>query len=361
MTRLTVAVVVSFVIGLASHAHALPHLTTLPLGSMAHDIKVAGSFAYVATESGLTIVDVSNPAAPVVRGSFATPSGCQGIDVGVHVYLACELMGLFIVDVADPDAPTLVGTLRPSGSDLRDVAVNGTVVYAASYNGELFVISIANPATPVRVAVRGLIAWHAASQDLKLDAKLRAHVTTGSAKSTSVAIAGNLLVTGDWNYGRMYAYDISVPANPVFKGTHYVPFVLGVELDPSRDVIYMLGAYGKFSGIYTLPISLLNPMVPTRYNTCVPCKFIRSRANVDMGGVALSTGRARLFYGSGYGEFHVFDVDPSGTLVEESFNDLGPTGLGLADTLGAATIGDFVYVTAGTQGIRVYSLPGASQ
>jgi hypothetical protein len=356
MTLLVLAAALAALVGFVSPTHALTPVTTVPLGTAAHDMKVVGTLAYVATDAGMTVLDVSNPAAPFVRGSFATPQPCQGIDVGAHAYLACETAGLFIVNISNPDAPSLLGRFTMSGP-AWDVAVKGNVVYVANYNGELYAVSVSNPRAPTKVAVRGLIAWHSASQDLTLTAKLRAHVPAGAAKATSVAISGNLLVTNDWNYGRLYAYDITVPTNPVFKGTHYVPFVLGVELDPDRNVVYMLGAYGRFSGIYTLPISLLNPMLPTRYTTCAPCKFLRSRTNIDHGGVAKSPGSERLFYMSGRGEFHVLAADLQGTLVEEAFEDLGPTNLGLAETMGAATVGDHVYVTAGTQGVRVFTLP----
>jgi hypothetical protein len=360
MRMFVLAAVLAAIVGFASAASALTHVVTIPLGSAAHDIKVVGTHAYVATESGMTVLDVSNPAAPVVRGKFATAQPCQGIDVAAHAYLACQTAGVYVVDISNPALPKQLGNLRPGGS-LWDVAAHGDFLYVSSFNGELYVVSIVNPTRPTRVAVRGLIAWHSKSQDLSLTAKMRAHPAAGAAKATSVAVAGNLLVTNDWNYGRLYAYDITVPTNPIFAGTHYVPFVLGVELDPARDTVYMLGAYGRFSGIYTLPISLLNPMVPTRYDSCAPCKFLRSRANVDQGGLALSDGGAQIFYAGGTGDFHVLDGDPPGTLVETAFQDIGPAGLSLAETMGAASVGDHVYVTAGVQGVRVYELIGASQ
>ena len=356
---IVVAVILSAAVGHVSPAAALIPVTTVPLGTAAHDMKVVGTFAYVATESGMTVLDVSNPAAPVVLGTFATPGPCQGIDVGAHAYLACELSGIFVVDISNPAAPTLVGSLRLPG-DSRDVAVKGDVLYVASFGGELYVVSLANPSRPTQVAVRGLLAWHAASQDTLMAKKMRAQPTAGGAKATSVAVAGHLLVTNDWNYGRLYAFDITVPTNPIFKGTHYAPFVLSVAADPSRDTVYMLGAYGRYSGIYTLPISLLDPMVATRYTTCAACRFLKSRSNIDQGGLALSTGAAHLFYVGGRGEFHVLDVDPLSLMFEEAFADLGPSGLDLADTMGMASVGDHVYVTAGVQGVRVFAHPGAS-
>jgi hypothetical protein len=365
LTNIALAVALAAVIGLASPADAFTHVTTVPLGPAAHDIKVVGTRAYVATDAGMTILDVGNPAAPFVLGTFSkgTSSSCQGIDVGIHVYLACQEDGVLVVDASNPAAPALVGSLRLPGGLTWDVAAKGNVLYAVTFGGELFVIGVADPRRPTRIAVRGLLAWSSASHDQMQTAKLRNHAAAGSAKATSVSVAGDLLVTNDWNYGRMYAYDVRVPTNPIFKGTHYVPFVLSVDADPdpSTGHVYMLGAYGRFSGIYTLPIRLLNPLVPTRYTTCSECKFLRSRNNIDQGGLARSPGGQHVYYMGGRGEFHSLAVSPPGTLVEAAFTNFGPSGLGLAETMGAATVGDHVYVTAGDQGVRVYALPGASR
>jgi hypothetical protein len=85
MTILVLAAAVcAAIVGLASPARALTEVATVPLATAAHDMKVVGTFAYVATESGMTVLDVSNPAAPVVHGTFATSQPCQGIDVGAH-------------------------------------------------------------------------------------------------------------------------------------------------------------------------------------------------------------------------------------------------------------------------------------
>jgi hypothetical protein len=359
MTILVLAVALAGLVGFASPARALTPVTTVPLGTAAHDMKVVGTHAYVATEAGMTILDVSDPAAPVVRGTFATAAPCQGIDVAAHAYLACESAGVYVVDISNPAVPSLLGSLRLPGL-IWDVAAKGDVLYAVSFGGELYVLSVADARRPTRVAVRGLLAWHSKAHDVKQTAKLRAHVAAGSAKGTSVYAVDDLVFTNDWNYGRLYAYDTTIPTNPIFLGTHYVPFVLSVAADPSRDVVYMLAAYGRFSGIYTLPISLLNPLVPTRHDTCGACRFLRSRNNIDQGGLALSDGGAQLFYAGGRGEFHVLDVDTPGTLVETHFFDIGVHRLTLAETMGAASVGDHVYVTAGVQGVRVFALPGAA-
>jgi hypothetical protein len=354
------------VLVIASPASATPlgYLTSVDLGSRGHDMKIAGSLAYVATDAGLVILDLAHPAAPTVRGALATggTSRSQGIDVqGGYAYLASQYDGVLVVDVSQPTAPTIVGRRKLPGA-VWDVAVKGNHAYAVTFQGELYVLDVSVKTAPVLVKTLGLLTWSSAKLDASMIKKLAAHPKSGSAKATSVAIEGNLLLTNDWNYGRLYAYDISTPASPQFRGTHHVPFVLGVAADATRNVIYMLSAYAKTSGIYTLPISLLSPTVPTRHATCTRCTFLESGYNIDQGGLALSPGRGRLFYGGGFsGEFHIVNAQGAPALFDEHFVHIGAHGLGLAETQGFAAAGDYVYVSAGALGVQVYSYPGAAQ
>jgi hypothetical protein len=288
-------------------------------------------------------------------------SRCQGVDTrATLVFLACDTTGVFVIDVTNPAAPRIIGSKRLAGA-ITDVAVKGTTLYATSFNGELFVLDVIDPRVPRLVTQRGLLAWHSARQDPTMAAKMRAAPKAGGARATSVAVVGDLVLTNDWNYGRLYAFDISTPTNPVFAGTHYVPFVLGVGGDEASGMVYVMSGYGRFSGLYTLPIALLDPFAPTRYDTCADCRFLKSRANIDMGGLGVSPGGGHVFYLGGFSsEFHVVDTSVPSAPVDVAFVNQGSHGLGLADIMGAASAGDFIYATAGAQGVRVYSFPGAS-
>ncbi|MGB4780786.1 MAG: hypothetical protein WBH61_01925, partial [Candidatus Methylomirabilis sp.] len=111
-TKAFVVIGCIFVMGFLGSAQAagpLTHVTTVPLGTKAHDIVLQGDFAYVVTDVGLTIVDVSNPTVPVVRGSVSTGK-TQGVAVkGSYVYVASQTKDLRIIDISNPDAPTIVG------------------------------------------------------------------------------------------------------------------------------------------------------------------------------------------------------------------------------------------------------------
>lgn len=359
-------VVVCLLILAAAPARAAGPLTyerSLNLGSGVHDLKIDGPYAYVATDRGLTVLDVSVPQFPVVLGSVATggSSKSQGIDVAYpYAYLASEYDGVHFVNVTDPRQPFIEGKMKLAGA-VWDVAVKGNYVYAVTFQGELYVLDVSAKKKPKLVKTLGLLTWSSYKHDAKMIKKLAAHPKSGGSKATSVAIDGNLLVTNDWNYGRLYAYDVTNPASPQFAGTHHVPFVLSVAVDQARGVIYMMSAYGKTSGLYTLPTALLSPTVPTRHASCPECRFLKSGYNLDQGGLALSPSGNRIFHSGGYsGELHVVNVENSAAPFEEAFVRFGRHDLGLAETIGLASKDDTLYVGAGALGLRVYRYPGAS-
>jgi hypothetical protein len=338
-------------------------VAALGVGAQAHGVTVAGSRAYVATSRGLTIVDISVPSAPIVLGAVDTNAGSEsnGVAVqGTYAYLAAGTAGLYVVDVSNASAPAVVGHVV-FASNVWDVAVKGSHVYTAGFGGLLSVIDVSNPASPFLVKHLGLLTWKDPAFDAEQMEKLRAQYPKGSAKATSVFVTGNLLFTNDWNYGRLYVYDVTNSANPTFAGTHYYPFVLKVAADPVKNVVYMLGAYGSYSGVATVPLSRLNAFQGSHYSTCAECRFLRAATKVNEGGMALSLGGAHVFYAGGDGEFRSVDTSTPGTLVAEVTADIGVHGLALAETLGVAITGDHVLLGAGDRGLLIYQHPQAAQ
>ncbi|TSC72652.1 MAG: hypothetical protein G01um101438_369 [Parcubacteria group bacterium Gr01-1014_38] len=104
-----------------------------------HDIAVSGSYAYLATSSlteSLVIVDVSNPASLVRRGSYNAGKG--GLSVAVYgpdlVFLGTDAEGgggLFVVlNVSNPATPSFVGqaTINASITDIAAAESNAAYV-----------------------------------------------------------------------------------------------------------------------------------------------------------------------------------------------------------------------------------------
>jgi len=120
------------------------------------DVFVVGNRAYVVGYSlGLRILDVSDPANPVQINSVSNNPIAVWVQ-GSYAYLA-STRRLLVVDVSNPQALQTVGIYSNTiwAQDVRlfvDVS-HAYVDWAASYgSGPWDIISITNPAAPVRVA-----------------------------------------------------------------------------------------------------------------------------------------------------------------------------------------------------------------
>jgi hypothetical protein len=123
-------------------------------------IRVAGKYAYLGGGGAWTgsnyfgtlqIIDVSDRSNPVLVGRASTsgPVG-WGLDVvGNYAYLANEHAGLEVIDVSTPGDPVRVGGIRTGYA--FDVSVAGNYVYLVGGPPALQVIDVSNPADPLRV------------------------------------------------------------------------------------------------------------------------------------------------------------------------------------------------------------------
>lgn len=79
---------------------------------------------------------------------------CQTLDVVVKDTLAYIAMcnGLYVLNVKDPAQPAFVSQLYIAGGPSWDISVAGSNAYLAGDDGKLYVVDIANPASPQQVA-----------------------------------------------------------------------------------------------------------------------------------------------------------------------------------------------------------------
>ena len=152
---------------------------------------VAGNYAYVAAnDGGLQVVNVSNPAAPAETGFCDTPGRASDVAVsGAYAYVAVDGGGLRVMNVSSPWAPYEIGA-HGSPSAARGVAVEEQYVYVADYNTGLVILNVTTPAAPSLVA--------------SLD-------TPGSARD--VDVVGAYAYIADYN-GGLRVFDGSVPSSP---------------------------------------------------------------------------------------------------------------------------------------------------
>lgn len=169
--RLYSLILILFLLLGAEAAHAqqgwnVQLVSSIKTGGTATAVCVANGMAYVADgPGGLKIIDVSNPAKPFLRGSYAiTGNACEVAVKGAAVYLAEEVTtmknvgGTYVFDVRNPAKPIPYKFLKSTSvwSGDSGVAISGSRLFTAgqnsdlpSYINRLFMYDISNPLHPV--------------------------------------------------------------------------------------------------------------------------------------------------------------------------------------------------------------------
>ena len=86
-------------------------------------------------------------------GDYDTPGNSLGIAVsGNYAYVADRDSGLMVVDISNPNAPSLVGGCS-IGNSAYDVALSGDYAYVCDWGGVgLQVIDVSDPTSPFLMA-----------------------------------------------------------------------------------------------------------------------------------------------------------------------------------------------------------------
>jgi hypothetical protein len=211
---------------------------SLVLGITINAIAVSGDYAYVVDYGfdDLKVIDVSNPAAPVYRGNlFIGPSPWSVAVSDAYAYVVdYDSDDLKVIDVSNPAAPVLSGSLG-IGSHPLSVAVSGDYAYVVDVGSDdLKVIDVSNPTLPVLSGSLGI----------------------GSSPS-SVAVSGGYAYVVDQGSDDLKVIDVSNPAAPVLSGS------LGIGSSPYSVAVSGDYAYVVDEGSDDLKvIDVSNPAVP---------------------------------------------------------------------------------------------------
>jgi len=234
-----------------ARAQGCPHATGVEdfgnLNQGPRDVAIVGSLAYTADLSGLTIYGLGDPEHPVKKGELLLPHGGEGLTVlGNRAYVVGG-WDLHVVDVSDPAGPVVLGSLQVSGA--HGIAVDGEIAYVGARSSGLQIVDVSDPSKPVvldsyttpgsamAVVASGGLAYVADGEaglvivDVSNPAepkKLGAVDTPGSA--WDVAVAGGMAYVADDREG-LQVVDVSDPAHPVvIAGYDPGGFAYGVEV-----------------------------------------------------------------------------------------------------------------------------------
>ena len=137
------------------------------LSTQSYGVAVSGSYAYVtgADSKSLVVIDISNPASPVIRGSVVSSSLLDHVRVtqsrGARMASGAALASATRIVLA-PEAPQPASSLahllvysHVLSAQALGVAVSGSYAYVAAFlSDSLVVVDISNPASPV---IRGSV------------------------------------------------------------------------------------------------------------------------------------------------------------------------------------------------------------
>ncbi|MFN0128595.1 MAG: LVIVD repeat-containing protein [Verrucomicrobiales bacterium] len=220
-----------FVLNVANPA--LPALTgtlNIPAADRAH-VRIYGDAAWIVAGRNnalsLQAFDISNPAAPVPRGSvpLQTSSSVLGNDfeiVGSRAYVTGSHVGLIVCDISNPDAPFVLST-TPLPPFIVDVTVLGNYAYAASTAAGLQVVDISDPAQPRWVT--GNSAYHTRSV-ANADGFVFAggYSNAGQGSGASGQWVEQVIAGGSQYFFRIDAAD--VPVVSLFEGFEFGEWIL---------------------------------------------------------------------------------------------------------------------------------------
>jgi hypothetical protein len=188
--------------------------------------------------SGFWILDVSNPAQPVPRGELAFPAVWSPIQslalVGDYAFLALTNHDMEIVDISNPDAPAMAGSFAWSGVAPINLAVQDTLLCLTQWSQArpLMVMNIADPMHPEdlgscfivganAVAMSGQYAYVTGTAgtsvvDLSNPRQPQVVGVVPSISGSSITIAGQYAYVPD---GGLHILDISDPLHPTEVGS----------------------------------------------------------------------------------------------------------------------------------------------
>ncbi len=285
---------------------------TEPFGWYVEDVAVVGNTAFVAAGgAGLYIVDVSNPARPVVAGSLDTPGYAEGmVVVGRYAYVADGPAGLRVVDIGNPTHLAEVGRAYNLNYAF-DVAVEGGYAYIAAAGAGLLVADISDPTKPREVGA--------------LD-------TPGYAYG--IAVSGTTAYVAD-GWGGLRVVDIADPSRLREIGSVDTPgWAFNVEVQ--ARVAYVADGWG---GLRVLDVT--KQATPAEIGSYQPDRVFAS---------SLVISENRLYVADREAGLRVIDaLDPARPVQLGLYRPFG-----YAADVGAA--GNYAYVAAGQYGLRVVDI-----
>ena len=303
---------------------------------------------YVAAgEGGLYILDVSNPARPVIAGSYVAPGYAEGVAVsGDYAYVADGPGGLRIMNIRNPSQPVEVATAF-SHDYVYGVSLSGHFAYLAAAGSGLLVVDISSPSEPKEAARLSIAAFAyavaAVGQTVYVaagpaglavidvtNASLPVEVSVSQTPGWAMGIEsqGNVLYIAE-ALGGVLVMNISSPARPAALGSIQFPGGDSQQLAVDGTVVLVSD---RNMGLQALDAS--NPVQPAGLGNFQPMGAAAA--------VAVAGGRAYVADGEAIRVFDISDAaQPRAQGVYQFASSFGQAGNPVI-----TVAGNFVYLAA---------------
>jgi hypothetical protein len=201
-------------------------LAALNLNGSAHDITLVDNLAYLATSTGLVVVDISQPATPRLINWLAAVGNTMGVKVhGTTAYVVAT-DSLYIINADYPGAMTLVGQIKLGGTGWNlDVDPTRNLAAVAMGKAGLKLVDVSQLSAPILsgtaltgdargVALRGntaIVADYANSMTSVDVANLVAPTILSRTPSERAGLLNNVVLSGNFAMGADILFFNGVP------------------------------------------------------------------------------------------------------------------------------------------------------
>jgi len=246
------------------------------------DVSVRDSVAYLATyESGLQIIDVSDPTRPTRIGSYDNHFYAWTLAVTAgYAYVVDLMTGVRIIDISDPHRPLEVTSIAIRAVD---VAVADNYVFIAAHSDGLHIVDVSNPSQPEDVGfwtqspynaslvkLLGNFAYVVAEgfgfHIIDISVPSDPH-TVGLFRDSGIldmCIQDDIAFVSETG-GDLRIVSLSDLSNPSQIGFYDGPSSLGYSVKVHGDYAYLLDGRGDIDGMRVIDVS--DPTLPTELGT----------------------------------------------------------------------------------------------
>lgn len=257
-------------------------------------------------ESGIRILNVTNPSSPVLLGEVDTPGDARGVVVkDGYAYVADRDEGVRIINATNPNSPSETGSIATPRA--RGIAINGNYVYVAASDSGLAVIDATVPSSPVWIA------------------------SNSAFYGEAVAADGNIAVISKWD--GLKFFDITNPSNPIAMGETY-------ELTTGTAGLAIDGNYAYVSDFDTLRIFDVS-------NLNDPVLVSSTFKGGEWDGTVVVEGNYAYTVSEGDG-IKVFDISNKENPAEVGYYD------GENSSRGISVNNGYIFVAERTAGVSIY-------